>query len=253
MRNLPNIELPRKHINLMLMSPFSIGGEAIICHGYDTHTLYKFFLGKQKGFSCFYNFRDLSEMPDSKYEKIKLLHQMNLEDSVQPVSTLSCDGTIFGYEITFDEDDLSFAYPSTCKSREDIIYYSDYIKNVLDYYAFKDIIYADVAARNILINKKTRKAKFCDMDNIKAGGYEPEAISSDLVEYDEIRGIDRQTDAYMHNIMLMRKLGLEPNECLEDDELFLEEFDERALPILRSIQNPKDFNGEYAIQYIKRR
>lgn len=253
MRKLPNIELPRKHINRMLMSPFSVGGEAIICHGYDVHTLYKFFLGKQKSFSIFYNFRDLTEMPDSKHEKVKLLHQMDLEDSIQPISTLSCDGILLGYEMTYDEDDLSFAYPDTCRTRQEIIYYSDYIKNVLEYYASKGIIHSDVAARNILINKKTRSAKFCDMDNVKAGGYEPEALSPDLIEYEKIRGIDRQADAYLYNIMLMRKLGLDPSECLEDDELFLDEFDERALPILRGLGDQEKFNGEYAIQYIKRR
>ena len=253
MRNLPNIEISRKHINLMLMSPFSVGGEAVICHGYDIHTLYKFFLGKQKGFSMFYNFRDLREMQDSKLEKIKLLYEMNLEDSVQPISTITCEKRLIGYEMTYDEDDISFAYPSTCKTRDDIIYYADYIKRVLDYYASKDIAYVDVAGRNILINKKTRSVKFCDMDNIKIDEYEPEAISVDLIEYDEIRGIDNQVDAYMHNLMLMRKLGLEPNNCLEDDSLFLFEFDERALPILKGIKDPKEFNGEYAIQYVKRR
>ena len=73
-KRLPNIDIPKKDLIKIIEHPFDFGGEALICHGYDDNTLYKIFSDcKKRGGFSFHHLGEISEMPDTKFQKIKML------------------------------------------------------------------------------------------------------------------------------------------------------------------------------------
>ena len=99
--------------------------------------------------------------------KIKKLHEMDLEHIVKPVSTLSMNGRLIGYEMTYDQFDISLE--KLVLPRKELIEVLKKSKDILLSFRKKDITYGDVTENNILYNPKTRKVKFCDIDNMRIG------------------------------------------------------------------------------------
>ena len=91
------------------------------------------------------------------------------------------------------------------------------------------------------------------MDNIQIGEHPIDLIGTigDLATYEQCRGIDSKTDAYMHNIMTLSTLGIDFPYCYEDD--INAEFRNPTSQIVDSMKEPEDFNGEYIIQYVKKK
>ena len=242
MQKMPNINLSSQELKRLLeRSFFSCGGESIICKAPNSHSLYKIF---SQG-------KNVTSMNENKERKITRLYELSIEESVKPLSTISCNGTLIGYEMTYDEADVR-AYPLIFTS-DDTIYFLQETARILEYFKTKNIIYGDIAYRNILFNKVTGKFKFCDMDNIQLEDFPIDLIggASDLATYNESCGIDSKTDAYMHNIMTLSTLGID--YPYHYDEELADTFTEPALRIIDSMKNPQEFTGEYAIQYVKKR
>ena len=240
MKRMPNIKLTEQEImRMMLQDEYSFGSEASICLTDNPHTLYKFF--KKRG--------SLVPMSENKEKKIIQLYEMDLKHCTKPLSTISCDGQLVGYEMTRDLQDIRFN--SFDLSKEDIIYYLNLSKKILEEFKERGITYGDVAPRNILINRHTKDLKFCDMDNVCIGELPVDLLPQELDYYIRVRGFDDKVDAYMHNIMTL--LLLQMGSDFEQSVEFIRTFNQRANLILYDMKNPQTFEGDYLIEYVKKR
>lgn len=250
MKRLPNITLSDAELDLLIEdNKFDYGGEAIVCRNNNPHTLYKIFV--QPGT----NIPDI--MSDNKQRKVEWLYQHEIEDTVSPISTLSNRGYLIGYEISFDTDDVALI--NALLTPEEKIHFLRESARILQMFAKRDITYGDVKDDNVLINIKTGKAKFCDVDNIRIGNLPIDIMGHGLVEYfDANQTIDEKADAFMHNLLLLEQLkyhNLSHQAILNRlrTNPIMPEFPEEAERILTSLLPPEKFQGEYAISYIKRR
>lgn len=241
MTNIPNTNLSKKEVrNILTSAYYNYGGESIICRTDNPHTLYKIFRNGKK----------VGRMSENKFQKIKRLHELSLEHSTIPVGTLSQKGELIGYEMTFDKNDTRFCPSSFPKDIR--IRFLEETKDILEYFASKNIVYGDIAYRNILYNPTTGEFKFCDMDNIQLEDYPIDLISrtGSLATYVNECGITTKTDAYMHNGMTLSTLGIEyPFFCEEDIE---DCFASPAENIIDSMITPHSFTGEYLVKYLRK-
>jgi serine/threonine protein kinase len=250
MKCIPNITLSDDELDLLIEdNKFDYGGEAIVCRNNNPNTLYKIFV--QPGT----NIPDI--MSDNKQKKVEWLYQNEIEDTVRPISTLSNRGYLIGYEISFDIDDVALI--NALLTQEEKIHFLHESARILQMFAKRDITYGDVKDDNVLINIKTGKAKFCDVDNIRIGNLPIDIMGHGLVEYfDANQTIDEKADAFMHNLLLLEQLkyhNLSHQAILNRlrTNPIMPEFPEEAERILTSLLPPEKFQGEYAISYIKRR
>lgn len=240
MQRMSNISLTRKELNNLLKHSYARGSEGIVCESDTKNTLYKIFSSGKK----------IIPMCENKERKITKLYELKLEDSVRPLKTISHKGNLIGYEMTYDKDDVRY-YP-TNHNRNERIEFLKITSKILKYFSTKNIIYGDVAYRNILYNNKTEKFKFCDMDNIQIDDYPIDLVgnNSALFEYEKLRKIDKYADAYMHNILVTDTLGIGISLGFDDEIEY--QLEHPAIEILDSMQDPRNFQGEYIVQYIKR-
>ena len=251
MRILPNIKISRDEINRLIRQRISLGGESYICLSPEQKTIYKLFIDPELSAGLMFTAEDLVSLPDNKFNKIVSLHQLKPKHCTLPLSTISMEGRLVGYEMTFDSSDTTLSFESLFP--EEKLYYLKKTKKILEYFASKDITYGDVAERNVLINRETGQVKFCDMDNIRLKQYPIDLLSSELEEYSIERGIDDSADAYMHNIMTILGLEIDMCRCFESGKYLRSYFRKNAYSVLDSMGEPKEFNGEYLIQYVKKR
>lgn len=261
MTRLPNVDFTKTEITKIISMNPIVGGEAYICEGSNPNTLYKIFFHDQLideplssyayGQITVNDMTEIIPMSYNKLKKIERLHQLQLEGCVRPLKTISIEGELVGYEMTKDSfDRVLRPYELT---REALIYYLKQTKAILEYFARHNIVFGDVAPRNILINPKTRTAKFCDIDNIQLAGYEIDVKSKELFSYMLDRGtIDTEADAYMHSLMTLECLETDMDLCLKKGRYFHEYFKAPAYEIIEGIGNPRKYNGEYLIQYVKK-
>ena len=255
MRRMPNIELTQKEYeNIARHRQISSGGEGIVCKGIDSKTAYKFFVE--------YDSIKPIGMLENKERKIISLYENPILGSVQPLSTISMDGHLIGYEMTYDKYDISFE--NALLPRRQIIRYLKQSSEILKYFASKDIIYGDVRPKNILINIITGQAKFCDMDNIQLKNM-PMDLLVDYIDsffspfkyYSTAEQLDSSVDVYMHNLMTLQKLS---TKKLYYDELLIKLENKsykslknkKAQEIVDSMSSQQSFIPEYVVQYMKK-
>lgn len=251
MKRMPNINFNyRDCCDIVYSQRFSMGGEAFICFSDKSNTLYKIFINPKTG--------EIIEMSDNKFKKIKSLYEKNLEHSVRPLATISVNGKLVGYEMTYDLMDIPLDQARL--NRVQMIDALEDTKKVLLYFTSKDITYRDIKSNNILINRATGNISFCDMDNIRMGNYSMDLIGKDLKKYIQMHGgLDETAVAYMHNFLSLQQLGF-PSKYTSyegiiltlNNKVYPSDFDDKVRVILDSMTNPKEFTGEYAIQYVKK-
>lgn len=249
MQRMPHINLTSSEYQTMLdYCKFQTGGEGILFKGMRPDTLYKIFVD--------YETTTPIGLSDNKFNKILAMYERPLEDSVQPLSTISIDGELVGYEMTYDEHDTTL--DQIFLTRKQLIDALKGTSRILKYYAQNDITYGDVKANNVLINRKTKKTKFCDMDNVRYGEY-PIDLITDHIEsmLAPDQDIDERIDAYMHNLMTIQMLNapqLNYDEILYQlsEGKFRRFYKPEASEALATMASPKPFNGEYIVQYLKR-
>lgn len=214
------------------------GGEGFICESDNPYSLYKIFshLDKPK------------PMGENKEKKIELLHELKPNFSIQPISTISLNDIIIGYEMTTDYGLESFKPYQL--SPEELKYFLTKTKDILEYFSSLGIIYGDVEPRNILFDRNTGDIKFCDMDNISINGIPMDTIPFNLQVYEASRQLDSSVHPYMHNIMTLRALGLDSYWASRFD--IRRHFKRPAVKTVFSMNKPKEFNNEYIVQYMKK-
>ncbi len=253
MKRIPNIALTSSQLDeiVELWSFDREGGEAIICESGKHNSLYKIFYDIYT--------KEVVPLSDNKFKKILALHKMNLEHSVKILSTISVNGQLFGYEMSYDP--LDIALNRTMLNRKQIIEVLKQSSEILKYYSRHDIIYGDVKSNNILINRKTGKTTFCDMDNIQIASLPIDLKGRELRHFLSQYGeVDYKADSYMHNLLTLQLLGF-PSKyttmegvaiTLESGKIPEDLFTEEGKAIFRTMRNPANFNGQYAIQYVKK-
>lgn len=249
MKSMPNINITRQQYDQMLSYNRIVGGgEGIIFTTPNPNSVYKIFRDYETSLPV--------PMSDNKYKKIKELYQRQLEYSVHPISTISMGGELVGYEMTKDEYDISLG--KIRLSRRKLIECLQKTSEILKYFASEGIVYGDVKANNILVNMKTRKIKFCDMDNIQLGEY-PIDLINDYVDsiIDSPADITPAVDAYMHNLMTLQMLnspGITYDEIIYKltDQKYHKKYKKEAHRALSTMASSEPFTGEYIAPYIKR-
>ena len=249
MRVMPNKKLSLEELDIMLFDKrFDYGGEAIVLRSPNPNTLYKIFV---------YPSTDLPERVSSNKErKIIELYQRQLEGAVQPISTLSLNGDLIGYEMTYEPGDIPLL--NLDLSQEEKMYVLEKSSDILTYFASPDITYGDVKDDNVLFNQTTKKVKFCDMDNIRIGTLPIDVMGHGLYDYYKAVGtIDEKTDAYMHNLLLLEQLrynNLSHKAILSRlrQKPMMPEFPEEVENLLNGLTTPENFDGRYAIKMLKR-
>ena len=250
MKTMPNIELTDKELEILIEeSKFDYGGEAMVLRNNNPHTLYKIFTVPGTDIEA--------EMDDNKFRKIIRLYNQPLEGMISPLSTISNRGKLIGYEMTYDEEDECLL--NVIMSDRERTHFLHEAKDILLYFASQDVTYGDVKDDKVLLNRRTGKAKFCDIDNIRLQELPIDIMGHGLAEYfDEVRKIDEKADAYMHNLLTLEQLkynNLSHKAILNrlSANPYLVEFPDEAQKIFSTLCEPQKFNGEYAIQYIKRK
>ena len=249
MKRMPNIKLTRKEYDQIAKNQrFDKGCEGIICQGFRDDTLYKIFVE--------YDTIEPIQLPDNKHKKILSLYERNIDHTVQPVSTISLDGQLIGYEITHDKDDINLDTISL--SRKLMIQSLKESRNILRYFDSQDITFVDVKGSNILVNRKNHQVTFCDIDNMRVGQYPVDLLNDYVDSFIETESdIDGKVDAYMHNLLTIQKLQkpkLDYNKIICNIEAGkykgLSEKD--VASIIDGMDSYSNFTGEYIIEYIKR-
>lgn len=249
MRVMPNKKLTLEELNIMLSNnKFDYGGEAIVLRSPNPNTLYKIFV---------YPSTELPErISPNKERKIIELYQRQLEGSVQPLNTLSLNGELIGYEMTYEQGDTPLL--NLDLSPEEKMYVLEKSADILSYFATQDVTYGDVKDDNVLFNPTTKKVKFCDMDNIRIGSLPIDVMGHGLYDYYKSVGVvDEKTDAYMHNLLLLEQLrynNLSHRTILTRlrQKPMMPEFPEEVESLLNGLTNPENFDGRYAIKMLKR-
>lgn len=247
MKTLPNIKLTLDEYDFLLDNhKVDYGGEAIVCKSFHKKTAFKIFV--------FCGTDVPVPMTDNKFKKIKLQYQSPLAHSVRPLSTISINGELVGYEMTYDKKDT----PLLEVSPKNMIDYLKQAREILTYYHSKDIIYGDVKNDNILVNRKTKKVKFCDMDNICMGDLPIDIQGTELKNFcDRYGTLDTSVDEYMHNILTLGEVNYRKKKIPEiikilevENQTFPKMYNQAAQKVLRSMRNPKDFIGGYIIDHV---
>lgn len=239
MRLMPNIKLTEEEFRKILIHyKICSGGEGTVCDSGKYGTVYKLFEdhGKPK------------PMGDNKEKKVVDLYHRRLSYSTIPLSTISLNDVIVGYEMTTDYDFEKFKLIQL--SREEILQFLIRSKEVLQYFTSKGIIYGDVEPRNILFNRMTGEVMFCDMDNVQTARRPMDRLPYQLISYDSLRGIDYDVPALMHNHMTLAAFDLD-SYC--STKYSLKKFFKRgAIKVVNSMKNFNEFEGEYLVDYLKK-
>lgn len=248
MQRLPNREITLdEFFAISDEAIFAKGGESVIYRTDKKDTLFKLFVDRNG------NFIDMS---DNKLQKIMALYQMNLSHSVRPVSTVTVGKYLVGYEMSYNPNAIEFKKAGLDYERK--IEVLEKTKSILEYFASHDIVYGDVKSNNILLDPLTGEIEFCDMDNIQLGKYPMDLVVEYVQPFKKCDKIEL-ADAYNHNLMSLQQLGFPSDyptfrEVLQAlvRETYPTSFNEEAIPIFESMSLPRKFNGEYAIQYVKK-
>ena len=236
---IPNKKITEDEFHdLITWRKLTYGGEAIICESDNPYSLYKIFTNLDKP----------KPMGESKEKKIELLHELKPEYSIQPISTISLNDVIIGYEMTTDFGLES--YKPYQLSPEELKYFLTKTKDILEYFSSLGIIYGDLEPRNILFDRQTGDIKFCDMDNISINGIPMDKLTFNLQFYEAHRPVDSSAHPFMHNIMTLRATGLDLYWANRFD--IRKQFKRPAVKIIQSMSKPENFNSEYIVQYMKK-
>lgn len=236
---IPNKEISRSDFLYAITYQRIIrGGEATICQSSNPYSLYKFFTLSDRA----------KPMSQNKLEKISRLYELKPQQAINPISTISLNDIIIGYEMETTPNLKT--YKPYQLSPEELKYFLKKSKDILEYFQTLNIIYGDIDPRNILFDRTSGEIKFCDMDNIHLDNLPMDLIPEDVEFYETTRPLDFGIHPFGHNKMTLRALEMDP--YLSTKREISKHFKRPAIKIIKSMQNPQNFNNEYLFQYLKK-
>jgi serine/threonine protein kinase len=191
-------------------------------------------------------------MCENKEKKLIELHKRQIEHCTLPISTISVNGILYGYEMNFEEYFKTYNLYEISADKDVLLYFLKETRKILDYFKNNNIIYGDMDPRNILFNINTGETIFCDMDNIQIDDYQMDKIPCSLGDYlifpeDEL---DFGVHPFMHNKMLLRSLNTDLYFITAKERRCY--FDRHAKKIIEGMKDPEFFDNEYLIDHIKK-
>ena len=261
MKRLPNANISLETLNKLLQNNLLFcGAEGIIVKGNGPVVLKIFYTPNKDGANY--------SMSQNKLKKIDLIYQEDLQYITKPISTLTCDGNLVGYAMTYNLSDISYNFLHL--SLEDNIAVLKQVRKILEYFKAHDIIYGDIHARNILINQANHTVSFCDMDNIIIKDYPMDLLCYFLYWFiREEKGSMDDIMAYMTNILtyikidfpyfqfityedIITKIRKDANDIINllAEKCHRDIQYKKVRKITREMISPSNFKGEYIVDYL---
>lgn len=228
---LDNIQLSKREVLRLREKKINYGGESIIVRPDIPNTIFKLYR------------QSVSDKErENKHQKIELIDSKDIKFITKPQGVLTCEDRIVGHAYDYDRDDISFLLAPL--SLEEKILSLRRIKMILNYFKRNGIIFADLKSDNILINPKTGKIKFCDMDSVQIDGLKTSIHEEYLLPLFKDGMLDERVHVYLHNLMVIDELLTNTSDSYIDA---LEEID------LEKVKRIFNRDCQKIIEYIVKR
>lgn len=228
---LDNIQLSKREVLRLREKKINYGGESIIVRPDIPNTIFKLYR------------QSVSDKErENKHQKLELIDSKDIKFITKPQGVLTCEDRIVGHAYDYDRDDISFLLAPL--SLEEKILSLRRIKMILNYFKRNGIIFADLKSDNILINPKTGKIKFCDMDSVQIDGLKTSIHEEYLLPLFKDGMLDERVHVYLHNLMVIDELLTNTSDSYIDA---LEEID------LEKVKRIFNRDCQKIIEYIVKR
>lgn len=228
---LDNIQLSKREVLRLREKKINYGGESIIVRPDIPNTIFKLYR------------QSVSDKErENKHQKLELIDSKDIKFITKPQGVLTCEDRIVGHAYDYDRDDISFLLAPL--SLEEKILSLRRIKMILNYLKRNGIIFADLKSDNILINPKTGKIKFCDMDSVQIDGLKTSIHEEYLLPLFKDGMLDERVHVYLHNLMVIDELLTNTSDSYIDA---LEEID------LEKVKRIFNRDCQKIIEYIVKR
>lgn len=228
---LDNIQLSKREVLRLREKKINYGGESIIVRTDIPNTIFKLYR------------QSVSDKErENKHQKLELIDSKDIKFITKPQGVLTCEDRIVGHAYDYDRDDISFLLAPL--SLEEKISSLRRIKMILNYFKRNGIIFADLKSDNILINPKTGKIKFCDMDSVQIDGLKTSIHEEYLLPLFKDGMLDERVHVYLHNLMVIDELLTNTSDSYIDA---LEEID------LEKVKRIFNRDCQKIIEYIVKR
>lgn len=228
---LDNIQLSKREVLRLREKKINYGGESIIVRPDIPNTIFKLYR------------QSVSDKErENKHQKLELIDSKDIKFITKPQGVLTCEDRIVGHTYDYDRDDISFLLAPL--SLEEKILSLRRIKMILNYFKRNGIIFADLKSDNILINPKTGKIKFCDMDSVQIDGLKTSIHEEYLLPLFKDGMLDERVHVYLHNLMVIDELLTNTSDSYIDA---LEEID------LEKVKRIFNRDCQKIIEYIVKR
>lgn len=202
-RMLRNIKLTREEVLRLRNRRFDFGGESVIAKSDSPDMIFKL-----------YRESVTPEERENKHKKLELVTDRKIKFIAQPQAVLTSEGQIVGHAFDYDIDDMPMLIASL--SVKDKLFYFRQIKMILNYFRRNGIIFADLKCDNILINPKTGRLRFCDIDSIQIDDLKTSIHEDYLSQFFKDGMVDERIHVYLHNLMLLDELLVDQSSDAED-------------------------------------
>lgn len=228
---LDNIQLSKREVLRLREKKINYGGESIIVRPDIPNTIFKLYR------------QSVSDKErENKHQKLELIDSKDIRFITKSQGVLTCEDRIVGHAYDYDRDDISFLLAPL--SLEEKILSLRRIKMILNYFKRNGIIFADLKSDNILINPKTGKIKFCDMDSVQIDGLKTSIHEEYLLPLFKDGMLDERVHVYLHNLMVIDELLTNTSDSYIDA---LEEID------LEKVKRIFNRDCQKIIEYIVKR
>lgn len=200
---LRNIKLTREEVLRLRSRRFDFGGESVIAKSDSPDMIFKL-----------YRESVTSEERENKHKKLELVTDRKIKFIAQPQAVLTSEGQIVGHAFDYDIDDMPMLLSPL--SVKDKLFYFRQIKMILNYFRRNGIIFADLKCDNILINPKTGRLRFCDIDSIQIDDLKTSIHEDYLSQFFRDGMVDERIHVYLHNLMLLDELLVDQSSDAED-------------------------------------
>lgn len=228
---LKRIQLTQEELKKLRERKFDYGGESIIVKSDAPNIIFKL-----------YRESVIIEERQNKHKKLELVSERKVKFIAQPQAVLISEGQIVGHAFNYDIDDMPMLI-APLSIKEKISYFRQ-IKMILNYFRRNSIIFADLKCDNILINPKNGRIKFCDIDSIQIDELKTSVHEELLQQFFKNGFVDERIHTYLHNLMILDELFIEPSDEVKDT---LEGID------LKRVRKAFNLDCQKIIEYIVKR